>query len=388
MKRRNGMSKYGGVVFVLVLVVTGACSAGGGNSLDPVAQARGGAIATTTSRPLLTTAAVPSTSPAVTAVAAATTQVATAPPRSPRTSIPTAIVTTAPPAVANTATTAPVPRPDIQRVDLRNALMPAGVCRWGREQPQAIQLVDGIGNTGDRGSDNYSEVLSMDVLGYVDISGDGVPEAVISTGCTGGGTAVDGSASVLSWDGQSLALLGGTEMSAVAGSGASDSRFGAVRLEGTRLIVNEVVQIGDDPRCCYTGKATVSWTYANGQWAHEVSQIDGIPSLQDASGLLKRYFLAAGARRYEDAWSMLSLSYQVKYGGFAKFTSFWNRVRTVGIDGVSEVGANQRNGITIRADVWFALTDGTRSNERIEVDIDHGFDNELKISDYRFIGTR
>lgn len=90
------------------------------------------------------------------------------------------------------------------------------------------------------------------------------------------------------------------------------------------------------------------------------------------------YLLAAGARSYDEAWTMLSASYQDKYGGFGRFTSFWDGIDTVGINSTSV--STQGGTATIAADLWFRRVDGTTSAEIVEVDVTGNV-----ISDYRFI---
>lgn len=111
------------------------------------------------------------------------------------------------------------------------------------------------------------------------------------------------------------------------------------------------------------------------------------PTAAEASDALRRYFLAAGARRYGEAWAMLDAAYQRKYGGFEAFTGFWERIETVGIDGTREVAASSDGVTTLRADVWFALRAGNRSAEVVEVDV-RRTGGELMITDYRYVGRR
>ena len=341
-----------GLVLGGVLMLS-ACSAGGATSADPIAQARSGTassltpvkstpptatsasptISTTNRASVATSAAAPLAIPATTA-AVATTQ---PPPGT------TAAVTT----IAS-ATSAAVVTPDIRQVDLLNALMPEGVCRWGRPDPQPIQLQAGKGNTGDLGSDNYHEIIGVSILGYVDVDSDGAVDAVLSTSCTGGGLHIDDYGVALAWDGAQLRVIGGGEISPTGGSGGSSGRIGTVRLDGTTVLAEEVVEIGDEARCCYTGRATVRWTIVDGKWSHELLSLDGVPSVDEAAATLRNYFLTAGARKYPQAWDLLSVWYHQKYETIAKFSTFWNGVRTAGIDEVTDSGTSARNGRTIR----------------------------------------
>jgi hypothetical protein len=373
-----------------VLVALSACSAGGTTGTDPIAQARSQSASSvalvTTSAPLATSTSLPISSTsrapvATTAAAIATTKaaIATTKPQ-PAT---TAQATTILPAATAAAVT-----PDIRKVDLLNALMPAGVCRWGRSDPQPIQLHGGKGDIGDRGSDNYHEIIGISILGYVDIDADGATDAVLATSCTGGGLHVDDYGVALGWDGAQLRVIGGEEISPTGGNGGSSGRIGNVRLDGTTVLADEAVQIGDEARCCYTGRATTRWTIVDGKWSRELVSLEGVPSVDETGATLRKYFLTAGARKYQQAWDQLSVGYHQKYKTIAKFSDFWNGVRTAGIDSFEDAGTSSRNGRTITANVWYVLTDGSRSNEVVEVDVDHNASGDLEIGDYRFLRKR
>jgi hypothetical protein len=383
-----------GLAFAGVLVVLSACSAGGTTGADPIAQARSQSATSvalvTTNAPLATSTslAISTTSraPAATTTAAPATAISTAAASLAKTQPPTAS-TAAATTIAPVAPAAAV-APDIRQVDLLNALMPAGVCRWGRSDPQPIQLHGGKGDTGDRGSDNYHEIIGISILGYVDIDADGATDAVLATSCTGGGLHVDDYGVALGWDGAQLRVIGGEEISPTGGNGGSSGRIGNVRLDGTTVLADEAVQIGDEARCCYTGRATTRWTIVDGKWSRELVSLEGVPSVDEAGATLRKYFLTAGARKYQQAWDQLSVGYHQKYKTIAKFSDFWNGVRTAGIDSFEDAGTSTRNGRTITANVWYVLTDGSRSNEVVEVDVDHNASGDLEIGDYRFLRKR
>jgi hypothetical protein len=284
---------------------------------------------------------------------------------------------------------------DIQRIDLQNTTYPAGVCRWNSTQPQPITVVGGKGSVGEQHTTDYSEILGVGLLGYADIDGDGTSDVVVETGCTGGGTATGGSVSALTLHGDSLALIGGKELAPYAGRGATSSKLAAARLDGSSIVIDETVQIGDEATCCYTGTSTATWRFVNGEWQPTFTPVLGAPTVEQASAFLRSYLLAAGARSYNDAWKMLSVTYKTKYGpfannaGFGKFQQFWNGVQSVGIDNIADNGESARHGTSLTVDIWFDLKSGGRSNETVEVDIDLSVsDNSMQIQDYRFIKQR
>jgi hypothetical protein len=387
-QRRRATSRTG---FALgaVLVALSACSTSGATSVDPIAQSRSQSASSvalvTTRAPQATSTSLPTSTTSRASVA-----ITTAAPAAAISTTAAAVATTKPPQVTTAVptTAAAAVAPDISSVDLLNAIMPAGVCRWGRPDPQPIQLHDGKGDTGDRGSDNYHEILGVTILGYVDVDADGAVDAVLATSCTGGGLHLDDYGAVLGWDGSQLRLVGGEEISPTGGSGGSSGRIGSVRIDGTTVLAEEAVQIGDEARCCYTGRATTRWTIVNDKWSHELVSLAGVPSIDEAGAALRNYFLAAGARKYQQAWDQLSVGYHQKYGTIAKFSDFWNRVRTAGIDSFEDAGPTSRNGRTITANVWYELTDGSRSNEVVEVDVDHNASGDPQIGDYRFLRKR
>jgi hypothetical protein len=112
----------------------------------------------------------------------------------------------------------------------------------------------------------------------------------------------------------------------------------------------------------------------------------GVTSAQ-ASALLRKYFLTAGARKYGQAWAMCTERYQAKYVSYEKFVSFWDRIAVVGIDGTSFDGETQSGGAVLLADVWFEGTNGKRSNEAIRIEV-VGEGDSLWIDDYTFLRSR
>jgi hypothetical protein len=280
----------------------------------------------------------------------------------------------------------------VMTVDFLNTTFPAGVCRAGPAWPDPlpITVANGKGHSGNRDSGTYSEILGVGVLGYFDIDGDQIDDAVIDVGCTAGGIVTDGVVSVLTMKDGRLAFVGGHALAPAAGGGHTASRQGPVGpvLNGSLVVVDEQVQIGDEALCCYTGNATVVWAFKGGEWTSEVTNFSGGPTLAEATQTLTSYFLAAGAHQYQQAWDMLGGAYQDKYGGFEKFKVFWGGIRTAGIEGTSVVGRSLRNGTTIRADVWFDLPNGNRSLETVGVDVERSVMGVGQIGDYRFIDAR
>ena len=109
------------------------------------------------------------------------------------------------------------------------------------------------------------------------------------------------------------------------------------------------------------------------------------PSPELAVEALTDYFLAAGARNYQEAWASLSESYQREYGSYEAFTAFWERVDVVGINSTDvEIAQSPNSTFTVTADLYFRLRDGTTSSEIVEVDVLASTDR-TEITDYRFI---
>ncbi len=86
-----------------------------------------------------------------------------------------------------------------------------------------------------------------------------------------------------------------------------------------------------------------------------------------AEQLLRDYLLAAGARDYPAAWAMLSSGYQADYGGYDRFTSFWNGISLVGITGMTTTPSD--SSAHIAANLWFDVIGGGRSDEYVEIEV-------------------
>lgn len=104
----------------------------------------------------------------------------------------------------------------------------------------------------------------------------------------------------------------------------------------------------------------------------------------DPTELLTRYFLAAGARRYSEAWDLLTPRYQAKYGGFDRFVAFWDTVDIVGLDG-ADILDGPPDPVVVRADVWFKLRSGAATDEVVDVTL---VDDAQRIDDYRVVSAR
>jgi hypothetical protein len=106
-----------------------------------------------------------------------------------------------------------------------------------------------------------------------------------------------------------------------------------------------------------------------------------------AADVLLEYFLAAGRRDYDAAWTICTRRYQDKYKGFGPFSRFWDSISEVGIDATTDDGPLPGGGRALLADVWFLGVNGHRSNEAIRIEVvDHG--DGLQIDDYTFLRSR
>lgn len=142
-----------------------------------------------------------------------------------------------------------------------------------------------------------------------------------------------------------------------------------------------VLESFDDYPCVTVGDLVTFDPYGIDVGSGEICSQGGqdmVTSAPDPVNILTDYLLAAGARDYSAAWSMLTAGYQNKYGSYDKFTLFWNGIDVVGINSATVV--TNGSTATITADVWFKRTDGTTSSEIVEVDITGD-----QVSDYRFI---
>jgi hypothetical protein len=120
-----------------------------------------------------------------------------------------------------------------------------------------------------------------------------------------------------------------------------------------------------------------------GTSATTAPKVESAPEPAEAASFVARYFVAAQAGRYEEAWQMLTPAYQQKYVSFEKFKSFWRRIAGVGIDSTVDAGVSDRNTRTITVAAWFDLNDGSRSNETVDVDVSRGENGQFAIDDYR-----
>jgi len=184
---------------------------------------------------------------------------------------------------ANLDLSTPPPAPDVRSIDLQNTTLPANSCDqdgWASSPP--ITVRNGEGTAGDEYADDdlargYAEVYGVNVVGYADLDGDGSEDVVVRIGCSAGGTYGDQIVVPLTVEGESLALLGGSNIGAVSTApehlglrddygGQRLARISGAALDGTAVVVDEVYDAtGEEPNCCLTGQATMRWTW-NGRW--------------------------------------------------------------------------------------------------------------------------
>ena len=157
-----------------------------------------------------------------------------------------------------TLLSSPTPRPelprDVRAVDFGNALLPGNSCRGN---PYPIQLVGGEGSAGQDGE--YREVWSVTVEGFADLDGNGVEDAVLDVGCSGGGLAVWTEIAPISVNADgSLYLVGGVSL------GSNEYKVktsGVLSVAGGSIVAAEVYDRGGEPECCFTGQATTTYTW-------------------------------------------------------------------------------------------------------------------------------
>jgi len=112
---------------------------------------------------------------------------------------------------------------------------------------------------------------------------------------------------------------------------------------------------------------------------------NGLPvSPAEAEAVLLTYFLSAGAREYAEAWSVLSIDYQQQYESFAHFEDFWAGVASVGPADPDVVPVDSGPGyLVFSTEVFFALTNGERSDETITVTVRRQESGTILIDDYQ-----
>lgn len=104
-----------------------------------------------------------------------------------------------------------------------------------------------------------------------------------------------------------------------------------------------------------------------------------------AAATFDRYLAATAERRYDEAWSMLSGPYQVKYLGYENFVDFWETVDGAGVFR-TDVIRESPNLVTLELEIWFGRRkDGTRSDELVEVDLGPDASGRIVVHDYRYI---
>jgi len=69
-----------------------------------------------------------------------------------------------------------------------------------------------------------------------------------------------------------LELIGGHNLHSAAAELTSRnySRVSDATVREGDVMVNERVQIGDEPRCCFSGKTSVLWHFVDGRWVPRV----------------------------------------------------------------------------------------------------------------------
>lgn len=166
-----------------------------------------------------------------------------------------------------------------ETIDLRNATLPARSCAFGAwGNPEPIPLVNGTGRSGDRSKDpspgstyNYAEAFLVDDPLYADVDRDGNIDAVVMVGCSAGGASTDRLVLALTVRDSQLVLIGGHNLGPVAGDATHSSRIFEMALDGVDIVVGEHYNLGGEPRCCYSGRASVRWRWNGKEWAPTIS---------------------------------------------------------------------------------------------------------------------
>jgi hypothetical protein len=277
----------------------------------------------------------------------------------------------------------------IDRIDFSEVTLPPGSC-WGGPLP--IELVEGSGSVVDPAGESTREVSGVEVLGFADSDGSGSLDVVLSMMCGAGGTAFDLTVVPLTIDELgNLGVIGGSDLGPGSTRSGRNAEISAARLNGSDIVIDEVVQIADEPTCCYTGRAVTVYRWDGVEFIPTTSDQGGSPTTDDrfseadAVETVRAYLLAAGARDYERAWAMLDSGYQAQNRSFERFVRFWNTVDIVGfnIDPVARRVAPGR--FEMSTELWFDVFTGEDAAEYVEIEI-AAVDGRLLITAYRSFG--
>ena len=191
---------------------------------------------------------------------------------------------------STTTTVAPtttIPDRDIRAFDFQNVTLPAGSCwlaksGWGTEGQVVIE-----GGLAAAGPPDAPTAGGIGVIGdpsYVDLDGDGSDEAILSVFCSTGGNVVYTFLLPLDVDREDLVLLGGSPITQAAApdGGRPPGKILDFGLEGTDLVVREIYPVGEEPKCCFTGLATVRWSWSGDEW---VATVDAQPRVDPGTTL-------------------------------------------------------------------------------------------------------
>lgn len=204
------------------------------------------------------------------------------------TTVPGSSVTSSPATEISEVTTTTVPPPpDIRAIDFSNTTLPAGSCAGGGwTNPYPLPVVGGEGRSGSDVDGSTAEVYVSDPANFLDIDGDGYEDALLQVTCGAGGTAGEQFVLPLTTTTGTLTLLGGNIVpSALLDAEVEDSRIRGYRTDGMTVVVDEVIPVGDEPRCCFTGTRVVRWTFDNGAWSHSADAPPAAPAGLRLNGL-------------------------------------------------------------------------------------------------------
>jgi hypothetical protein len=161
---------------------------------------------------------------------------------------------------------APAPAIDVRDIDFASLAQPGAACAQALDAPPPglIALQQGASELLDERSFSRLE-LKGDVL-YADLNGDGNDEAVVHAACTFGANGVQDTVQVWAVRGR-LPLLVDT-VTAPPDEVADDSAFPPsvvdVAVDGDTVEVTYSSYADDDPHCCPSGQAVVTYELAGG----------------------------------------------------------------------------------------------------------------------------
>ena len=162
----------------------------------------------------------------------------------------------------------------IRQVDFQNITLPAGSCRLGSWlNPFPIPLSFGSGESGDPDGDgSQASVLSVDVVGFADVTGDGRDEAVLGVTCTGSSLETC-CAGVLSTMLFGVVLAGSPDQLTLVGTPITpdeqfspEASFEGLSLSGDTVVAQVRFPVADEPLCCREGLVTQSFRWNGSTW--------------------------------------------------------------------------------------------------------------------------